>query len=99
MIRNILTCFCKLVMLKVIPALYFTSVLVNFVSFFHKFGDIIKVINLEVGTIVVKVMEYCQASVAEIREANRTMCARIMLTALVEHFDTTRLLCCWGWMV
>ena len=54
-------------MLKVIPALYFTSVLVNFVSFFYKFGDIIKVINLEVGTIVVKVMEYCQASVAEIR--------------------------------
>ena len=43
MIRNILTCFCKLVVLKVIPAKYFSSVLVNYVSFFHKFGDIIKV--------------------------------------------------------
>ena len=89
LIRNILTCFFKLVVLKVIPAKYFTSVLVNYVSFFHKFGDIIKVSDTEADMMVDNIKDYCQAAVAEIREANRTMCARVMLMALVEHFDKT----------
>ena len=89
LIRNILTCFCKLVVLKVIPAKYFSSVLVNYVSFFHKFGDIIKVSDTEADMLVVNVMDYCQAALAEIREVNRAMCARVMLMALVEHFDKT----------
>jgi len=40
--RNVVTSFCKLVVLKVIPAKYLTSVLVNYTRCHDKFGDIAK---------------------------------------------------------
>jgi len=40
--RNVVTCFCKLVVHKVIPAKYLVAVVVNYTRFFDKFGDIIK---------------------------------------------------------
>ena len=42
--RNVVTSYCKLVVLKVIPAKYLTSVLVNYTRCHDKFGDIAKVI-------------------------------------------------------
>lgn len=41
--RNIVTCFCKLVVHKVIPVEYLVTVVVNYTRFYDKFGDIIKV--------------------------------------------------------
>ena len=38
-----MTCFCKLVVHKVIPAKYLVAVVINYTRFFDKFGDIIKV--------------------------------------------------------
>ena len=49
--RNVVTCFCKLVVHKVIPAKYLVAVVVNYTRFFDKFGDIIKVRHNIVGLV------------------------------------------------
>ena len=41
--RNILTCYCKLVVMNLFPAKCFIPVLSRYLSFYPQFGDIIKV--------------------------------------------------------
>eukprot|EP00092_Neocalanus_flemingeri_P001273 GFUD01001359.1.p1 GENE.GFUD01001359.1~~GFUD01001359.1.p1 ORF type:complete len:991 (+),score=345.98 GFUD01001359.1:84-3056(+) len=68
--RNLLTCYCKLVVMKLLPVKHFTLVLSNYLIF-PQFGDIIK------------------ATLGEVRDSNRPLCARVMLMCLVENFNKT----------